>query len=356
MQKTTIIAEIGVNHNGDLALAKTLINAAKQAGADAVKFQHFRADDLVTTHTKMADYQSQNMPDTQTQYELLKALELSDLDMKSLKETCEQCGIEMLVTPFSLRAFDALYELGLRRFKISSGDLSDGPLLLAIAQKQCQVILSTGMGTLSDIEKALSVLAFGYTQQGLPTEQALWQAYSSDAGFNALREKVSVLHCTSEYPTPFDQVNLNMLSTLKQTFGLNIGLSDHTTGINISLAGVALGANIIEKHFTLDKTLPGPDHLASIDVEELIQLVEGVRQIECALGQSQKRIQPCEMKTRGLVRKAIIAARPISKGESFSIENITCKRNSAGLNPMQYWQLLNKPAKADFSVDEPVYE
>ena len=260
----------------------------------------------------------------------------------------------MIVTPFSLRALDFLVEQGFSQIKVSSGDLNDGPLLLAMAKYGVKIILSTGMATLGDIELALSVLAYGYTHQGNPSSDDLLLAYSSLDAKRKLQEQVTLLHCTSSYPTPFDQVNLNSMQTLKSAFGLNVGLSDHTQGFAISLASAALGASVIEKHFTLDKNQMGPDHLASIDVDELADLVKGVRQIEQALGSPNKSIQPCELSNRKIVRKSIVAAKQISKGESFNQDNLTCKRHGTGLSPMKYWQMLNQIAKKEYSAQEPI--
>lgn len=349
-----VIAEAGVNHNGSLELAMQLIDAAASAGADAVKFQSFRTDLLVTHQAPKAEYQRRTTDSEETQHAMLKKLELSVDAHKRLIQYCRERGIEFLSTPFDEASVDMLvHDLGLSRIKIASGEIVNGPLLLRIARSGVNVILSTGMSTLSEVERALAVLSFGYAGGDEPGSWAeLWKAYFAQEGRAALRQKVALLHCTSEYPAPVADVNLKAMSTMQSAFDLPVGLSDHTEGIAVSIAAVALGATVIEKHLTLDKKLPGPDHKASLEPVEFAELVRGIRQVEQAMGTGWKGPSPSEMSNLRLVRKSLVARRAIARGERFSAGNITCKRPGDGLSPMMYWDVLGRPAPRDFAADE----
>jgi N-acetylneuraminate synthase len=355
-KRTWIIAEAGVNHNGSVKLAKQLIDAAKDAGADAVKFQTFRADQVISRLAPKAEYQKKRTDSSESQLEMVRQLELNEQAHRILIEHCKKRGIQFLSTPFDLESVDLLARiLDLPCLKLPSGDITNGPLLLQAARTGKRIILSTGMSTLGEIEEALGVLAFGYTKnRSRPSTKAFKAAYISQNGYLALRKKVKLLHCTTEYPAPFAAINLNALATLKTAFGLPVGFSDHTVGIAVSIAAVALGAVIIEKHVTLDKSLPGPDHIASIEPQELKDLVAAIRQVEMAMGSARKNIEECEMKNRVIARRSLFAAGPISKGEMFTAGNIALKRPGTGISPMQYWEWVGKPAAKNYQQDEEV--
>lgn len=349
-----VIAEAGVNHNGSLEMAMELVDAAARAGADAIKFQTFRADSLVTVGAPKAEYQRLTTASDETQHTMLKGLELGPPAHKALLEHCRSRGIDFLSTPFDEESLDLLvHELGLRRIKISSGEIVSGPLLLQAARSGVDIILSTGMSTIAEVEMALAVLAFGFVSRDVtPSWEEIWRAYHSREGRSALEEKVVLLHCTSEYPAPFSDVNLRAMDTLRAAFGLPVGLSDHTEGIAVSIAAVARGAAVIEKHLTLDKNLPGPDHKASLEPEELADLVRSIRQVEQALGTGWKGPAPSEWSNRDLVRKSLIARREIVEGELFTPDNVTFKRPGGGLSPMRYWDVLGRRAPRSFAKDE----
>jgi len=354
MNRVFIIAEAGVNHNGSIDLAKKLIDVAKDAGADAVKFQTFRAEKVISKRAPKADYQKKTTPENESQLEMVKKLELSEDAHKILFDYCVERGIEFISTPFDFESIDFLANiLNVRRLKIPSGEITNGPYLLKVAQTGKPVILSTGMSTLGEIETALGVLAFGYLNiNESPSLKNFSKAYCSEAGQRVLTEKVVLLHCTTEYPAPFNEVNLRALETLKHAFGLPVGLSDHTQGIAIPIAAVAIGAVVIEKHFTLDRNLPGPDHKASLEPDELKQMILVIRQVEVALGDGKKIPTPSEQKNMIVARRSIVASRPIKKGEVFSEKNMAIKRPGVGLSPMLYWELLGKKAENDFEADD----
>lgn len=350
-----IIAEAGVNHNGSLELAKKLIDVAVDAGADAVKFQTFKADTLVSKKAEKADYQRQTTSADESQYEMIKKLELDEEAHRLLIDYCKKAGIQFLSTPFDLASVDLLARtFDLPNIKIPSGEITNAPLLLKIAQTGKSVILSTGMSTLGEIEDALGVLAFGYLGNSGPSVAAFRAAYCSAQGQALLLNKVTLLHCTTEYPAPFIDVNLKVMDTLKSAFGLPIGYSDHTEGIAVPIAAVARGAVVIEKHFTLDRALPGPDHKASLEPSELRQMVHSIRDVEQALGVGTKHPTPSELKNLLVARKSLVAACTIRSGESFTAENLAVKRPGNGLSPMQQWDLLGRKTSKDFAVDEPV--
>ena len=327
---TTIIAEAGVNHNGDLGVAKRLIDAAADAGADYVKFQTFSADRQVTRDAQKARYQAQTTGAGESQYEMLKRLEISADMHEELMAHCRLRNIGFLSTGFDIESVDLLHALGLRLFKVPSGEITNLPYLRHIGALAGDVILSTGMCSLGEVEAALDAL-----------EQA-----------GTARKRVIVLHCTTEYPAPLAEVNLRAMHSLGTAFGVRTGYSDHTEGSEVAIAAVALGACLIEKHFTLDRGLPGPDHKASLEPRELAAMIASIRNIELALGDGIKRVTASERMNRGVARKSIVAARPIRKGETFSVDNLTTKRPGDGISPMRWDELLGKPAPRDFVTDE----
>lgn len=354
--KVYIIAEVGVNHNGSIEMAKQLIDVAVVAGVDAVKFQTFKAEKLVSLNAPKAEYQIKNTESQESQFEMIKKLELDENAHQILINYCANKGVQFLSTPFDLDSMDLLldtFELPL--VKIPSGDITNGPLLLRAAQKGKPIVLSTGMSTLSDIEEALSVLAFGFTRPTeKPSSSAFKRAYFSPEGQQALEQKVTLLHCTTEYPSPNEEVNLRVLETMKKAFGLKVGYSDHTAGITIPIAAVALGATVIEKHFTLDKGLPGPDHKASLEPEELIEMVKSIRTVEVALGSGKKIPSVSETKNMAIARKSLVANQEITKGEVFSQLNLSVKRPGTGISPMHYWDWLGRSSTKDYRKDEEV--
>ncbi|MFC3799867.1 N-acetylneuraminate synthase [Cohnella sp. GCM10012308] len=349
-----IIAEAGVNHNGSLDLAMDLVRAAADAGADAVKFQTFKADHLVTRTADRAAYQDRNTGDTDTQYEMIRKLELSEADHLTIKAECEARGIAFMSSPFDLASLHLLVEtIEVDRLKIPSGEITNVPLLLSAARSGLPIILSSGVCTLADIESALSLIAFGYLNDAdLPTEGAIMEAYASPDGQRILRERVTLLHCTTEYPAPFDEVNLRVMDTFASAFGISVGYSDHTRGIAIPIAAVARGATVIEKHFTLSRDLPGPDHRASLEPDELQAMVASIRQVELALGSGVKKPSKSESFNRHIIRKSLVAAADIRKGERFTEGNIGIKRPGGGLPPSKYWDLLGRTALRDYAADE----
>lgn len=350
---TYIIAEAGVNHNGSIDMAKMLVEVAAEAGANAVKFQTFKADRLVSRVAPKAVYQSKTTDIDESQHEMIRKLELDEQAHETLIEHCKVCGIEFLSTPFDLESVDLLAgRFNLPCIKIPSGDITNALLLLKIARTGKPVILSTGMSTLGEIEDALGVLAFGYLNKNNPSIETFRETYYSDEGQSALQKKVTLLHCTTEYPAPLRDVNLKVMDTLKSAFGLPVGYSDHSEGIAVPIAAVARGAVVIEKHFTLDRTLPGPDHKASLEPEELKQMVEAICVVEKALGSSLKHPTSSELKNIAVARKSLVAARTITFGEHLTAENLTIKRPGNGLSPMKYWEMLGRRVCRDFAADE----
>lgn len=347
-----IIAEAGVNHNGDLNLARQLVDVAADVGADAVKFQTFRAEQVVSRHAQKAEYQTRTTDQAESQLDMLRKLELTDFNHEALITHAKARGIEFLSTPFDVPSLYLLTQrFGLQTIKIPSGEITNAPFLLAIARAARCVILSTGMSTLAEVESALGVLAFGFTAPVTATPQRgdFERAFASEVGRQALGGRVTLLHCTSEYPAPFGEVNLRAMDTMAAAFLLPVGYSDHTLGIHISLAAVALGARVIEKHFTLDRNLPGPDHKASVEPDELRELVRQTREIEHALGNGIKCPTVSEWKNRDVARKSLVAAKPIQIGNVFTKENLTCKRPGTGISPTQFWAYLC--LKSDFTYD-----
>lgn len=328
--KTIIIAEAGVNHNGDIETAHRLVDAAVMAGADIIKFQTFSADRLVTRCASKADYQVTAANISETQYEMLRRLELSPVMHDELIAHCKTRGIEFMSTAFDEKSVDFLAGKGMRRFKIPSGEITNLPYLRLTSKVAEEVIISTGMATMEEICAAITVF--------------------DRAGFS--RERLSVLHCTSEYPAPMEHVNLRAMQTIRNAFDVRVGYSDHTLGIEVGIAAVALGASIIEKHFTLDCNLPGPDHKASLEPQELKAMVSAIRNIEKALGNGIKTPTANEKINRSAVRKSLVATRAIKAGELLCAANVSAKRPGNGISPMQLDEVLGKPARRDFSVDE----
>ncbi len=356
---TLIIAEAGVNHNGDEVLAFQLVDAAYRAGADIVKFQTFKAKNLVTEQAKQADYQVANTQKQESQLAMLSRLELSYAAHHQLVKHCQSLGIEFLSTAFDSESLDFLVnDLGLKRLKLPSGELTNAPLVLEHARTGCDLIVSTGMATLAEIEMALGVIAFGYTaaDNAVPSVLAFQQAYSSEAGQKALKEKVTILHCTTEYPAPMEEINLRAMDTLGRAFDLPAGYSDHSEGITIPIAAVARGAVLIEKHFTLDKNMEGPDHKASLEPDELTAMVKAIRQVEVALGTAVKSPTVSEVKNKAVARKSLVASQVIRAGESFTADNLTIKRPGSGMSPYQYWDMLERSASRDYQVGDLILE
>lgn len=349
-----IIAEAGVNHNGSLDMAKELVEVAAKAGADAVKFQTFRADRLVSGSAPKADYQKKSSGAGESQHDMLKRLELGEDAHRELIRHCELHGIQFLSTPFDAESVDLLgITFDLPTIKIPSGEITNAPLILQIACLGKPVILSTGMSTLADVEAALGVLAFGFTcPKASPGVTGFQEAFASCEGQRALSEKVTLLHCTTEYPAPFTEVNLRAMDTLAAAFGLRVGFSDHTEGTAIPVAAVARGAVVIEKHFTLDRTLPGPDHRASLEPGELCEMVKAIREVEMALGSGRKVPAPSEMKNAAVARKSIVAACEIRVGEAYSSANLCVKRPGGGVSPLRFWEVVGRRADRNYVKDE----
>lgn len=325
-----IIAEAGVNHNGDLALAKQLIDVAAEAGADLVKFQTFSADRLATRQAKKADYQSVTTGSAESQHQMLSCLELSPKMHHELIAYCATRNIEFFSTGFDIESVDFLISLGINHFKIPSGEIINLPYLRHIGKFGKPVILSTGMSTMGDIEAAIDVL-----------EQA-----------GTTRSLITVLHCTTEYPTPMAEVNLRAMQSMQVALGVAVGYSDHTAGIEVAIAAAALGATVIEKHFTLDRNLPGPDHKASLEPDELKAMVAAIRNIEIALSDGIKRLTPSEVRNKPVACKSLVASQAIKANEVFSAGNITTKRPGTGISPMRWDEVLGRKASRDFAPDE----
>lgn len=355
---TLIIAEAGVNHNGSDELAFSLVDAAHKAGADIVKFQTFKAKNLVTEDAQQAEYQITNSGQKESQFSMLKRLELSYESHHKLVKYCNDLGIEFLSTAFDSESLSFLVDdLGITRLKLPSGEITNAPLVLEHARTGCDLIVSTGMATLSEIEQVLSVIAFGYLNpRDTPDDDALQAAYFSEQGKQLLKEKVTLLHCTTEYPAPFDDINLNAMDTMKGAFKLAVGYSDHSEGIIVPVAAVAKGAVLIEKHFTVDKNLPGPDHKASLDPQELKAMVDGIRTVEKVLGDGIKGPRPSEVKNKSIARKSLVAANTIAAGELFSESNLAVKRPGNGINPIKYWHYLNKSSGKNYKAGDLIDE
>ena len=328
--RTLIIAEAGVNHNGDIDLAKKLIDVAAKAGVDLVKFQTFNASRQVTRSAQKADYQTQTTGNKESQFEMLRRLELTESMHHELIAHCATRNIGFFSTGFDIESIDLLLGLGQDHFKIPSGEITNQPYLRHIGKLGKNTILSTGMATLGDIEAAIDVLE----QAGTP------------------RTSITVLHCTTEYPTPMAEVNLCAMQSIHAAFGVAVGYSDHTQGIEVAIAAVGMGATVIEKHFTLDRNLPGPDHKASLEPEELKAMVAAIRNIEVALGDGIKHLTPSEARNKPVARKSLVASQAIKAGEVFSAQNITTKRPGTGISPMRWDEIIGRTALRDFAADE----
>jgi len=352
---TLIIAEAGVNHNGDAKLARDLVTAAHKAGADIVKFQTFKAKNLVTEKATQANYQKKNMGKEESQLAMLQRLELSHELHYELVAYCNELGIEFLSTAFDDDSLDFLVnDLGLKRLKLPSGEITNAPLALKHAQTGCDLIVSTGMATMAEIESVLGVIAYGYLNHSAKaaTHSDFEAAYASDEGQKLLREKVTVLHCTTEYPAPMEEINLNAMDTIAGTFRLKTGYSDHSSGITIPIAAVAKGATVIEKHFTLDRNMEGPDHKASLEPGELADMVSAIRNVEKALGDGVKRPTVSEVQNKNIARKSLVAVQPIKKGQVITAEDIAVKRPGGGRSPYDYWQVIGQQSQQNYQPGE----
>lgn len=329
-QQTLVIAEAGVNHNGDLQIAKKLVDAAASAGADVIKFQTFQANQLATQYAEQAAYQMKATDKSEGQLSMLKRLELQPEQHAELIDYCQKKNIEFLSTAFDMESIALLASLNLKRWKVPSGEITNLPYLRQIGSQRQPVILSTGMANLAEIEAALTVL-----------EQV-----------GTARSQITVLHCTSEYPAPVEEVNLRAINTIAHAFAVSVGYSDHTDGITVPIAAVAMGASVIEKHLTLDRNMPGPDHKASLEPDQFAVMVRGIRTIEQALGDGIKRPTPSEKTNLPVVRKSLVAACPIRAGELFTELNLTAKRPGTGISPMLWDAWIGRKALRDFATDE----
>lgn len=330
MSKVFIIGEIGVNHNGDIKIAKKMVDVALDCGVDAVKTQTFKAKQVISRFAPKADYQKKTTNAGESQLEMASRLEFDAAKHRELLSYCRQRSIDFLSSPFDLESIDLLNKFGLKVFKIPSGEITNLPYLNKIGALKKRIIMSSGMADLEEIRKAVRILI----KAGTP------------------KQNITVLHCNTDYPTSFKDVNLLAMLTIRDSLGLKVGYSDHTPGIEIPIAAVALGAVIIEKHFTLDRNLPGPDHKASLEPNELKAMVKAIRNVEIALGDGVKRPSPSEIKNIAIVRKSIVAARAVRKGEVFTEENITTKRPGTGKSPLEWPTVIGKIAKKDFKEDE----
>lgn len=329
-RRTLIIAEAGVNHNGNMRLARRLVDAAAEAGADLVKFQTFNAERLATKNAPKAEYQTRTTDEAQTQFSMLSKLALSAKMHENLIAQCDSRNIGFFSTGFDVESLNYLASLGIERFKVPSGEITNLPYLRHVGAFGRLVILSTGMATLGEIEAALEVLE----KAGTP------------------RKKIIVLHCNTEYPTPMQDVNLRAMLNIRDAFDVAIGYSDHTLGIEVPIAAVALGATVIEKHLTLDRNLPGPDHKASLEPEEFAAMVSAIRNIEHAMGDGIKRPSLSEEKNKPIARKSLVAAKPIFAGEHFTVENVTAKRPGTGISPMRWDEVIGRVATRDFAEND----
>lgn len=331
MNRTIIIAEAGVNHNGDVERALTMIDQAARAGVDYVKFQTFNAEKLVTAAAPTAEYQQRNTAES-SQLAMLRSLQLDESDYQRLIDRCRECGVGFMSTPFDSESIEFLATLGMDYWKIPSGEITNKPYLRQIASKGGRIIMSTGMSTLEEVGEALVVLTEGGVRG----------------------EDIFLLHCTTQYPTPYSDVNLKAMNSLRQFPVRGVGYSDHTQGITVPVAAVALGAMVIEKHFTLDRNLPGPDHKASLEPDELAEMVRQIRIVEESLGSEKKTVTAVEAPNRAVARKSIVAARPIVAGEIFTADNLTVKRPGTGISPMRWDEVVGSRATRDYSPDEQI--
>ena len=328
MKHVCIIAEAGVNHNGSFELAKKMVDAAKEAGVDYVKFQTFNPQQLVSKYAEKAEYQKENTGSNETQLEMLQKLTLSEQNFIALRDYCKEVGIGFISTPFDLDSIYFLEKFGMDFWKVPSGEVTNLPYLEAIARTKRKVIMSSGICNIQEIREAIDVLEKNGTSE------------------------IVLLHCNTQYPTPYEHVNLSAMNTIRDALHKEVGYSDHTQGIEVPIAAVAMGATVIEKHFTLDKRMEGPDHKASLNPVELKQMVVAIRNIECAIGDGKKEPSPSELANKAVARKSIVASRIIKKGETFSEDNLTTKRPGTGISPMKWRDVIGKVAVRDFSEDE----
>lgn len=359
-EKVLIIAEAGVNHNGSLERAIEMVNVAKDAGADIVKFQTFSADKLARKDAQLAEYQKTSSGDTRSQWDLLKGLELSHSEFAALRDHCKKIGIGFLSTGFDLDELAFLIdELHIPLVKVASGDLTFAPMLYEAGLSGLPVILSTGMADLDEIEKALRFIAVGvgvhaglYEVENLPTAENLVKVWNDGAVQSLLRERVTILHCTTQYPAEFDILNLQAIDVIADRFGLPVGYSDHSLGTLASVLAVGLGATVIEKHFTLDKTMDGPDHSASLDPEELRSLVSQIRQATVILGAPVKEMQPIEVSNKAAVRRSLVARNPIAAGAVIREADLECRRPGAGRTSFDFYEVIGTVADRDYAVGD----
>jgi N-acetylneuraminate synthase len=354
-KKTFIIAEAGVNHNGSMKLAHELVDAAISAGADAIKFQSFIASAIVTADASMAEYQIVNTGSSESQLKMLQSLELSQQQQRELHDYCQNRGIQFLSTPFDSMSLNFLTKnLGLRTIKVGSGELTNAPFLLEVAQSADKIILSTGMSTIDEVAEALGVIAFAMTAPATakPSKSSMTSAFESSEGKKAISERVILLHCTTDYPTRPVDVNLKAMLTLGDKFSCQIGFSDHSVGVHLAVAAVAMGATIIEKHLTTSRALPGPDHQASLEPNEFKNLVSQIRELEDALGNGEKFPTEVEIQNKKVARRSIVAAKQIKVGDVFTKDNIVIKRPGTGRSPIDYWSLLDTKATRDIAENE----
>lgn len=358
MIKTYVIAEAGVNHNGSLELAKKLVRVAKETGADAVKFQTFKAENLVTKQAQQAEYQVQNLGEATSQYNMLKKLELSYQEFVELHAYCHEQNIAFLSTPFDFESVDFLLdELAMGTVKIPSGELTNAPFIHYIATKQKPIILSTGMATVEEIHEALAFIAYGLARPKEPViVERVHAFYKTEEAEEVLQKYVTILHCTTQYPAPIHSINLNAMKAMREIFKVHIGFSDHSEGIAIPIGAAAIGATVIEKHFTLDKEMEGPDHIASLNPEELKEMVQGIRAIEIALGDGIKKPTTIELQNRQPARKSLVAKKEIHIGDVFSSSNLTVKRPGDGIAPSNYWEYIGQVATKSYKEDEMIDE
>jgi N,N'-diacetyllegionaminate synthase len=329
VKRVFIIAEAGVNHNGSLSIARMMVDSAKAAGADAIKFQTFKAENIASHDAPKAGYQMKRTGKKETQFDMLKKLELDEKEHTALLKYCAKKGIQFMSTPFDLESLELLFSLGLTTIKIPSGEINNYPYLKAVSKRARKVILSSGMSNMEEIAAAMKVLTSGRLS----------------------KKDITVLHCNTAYPSPFEDVNLLAMGVIRERFGVEVGYSDHTPGIEVSIAAAAMGASVIEKHFTLDRKMEGPDHKASLEPAELAALAGAIRNIEKAMGKAVKAPSPSERPNRSVIRKSIVAARDIKKGEMFSEKNLTAKRPAGGLSPMLWDKVIGKRAAKDFAKD-----
>lgn len=352
-----IIAEAGVNHNGSLERAIEMVKVAVDAGATVIKFQTFVPEHAISRFAEMAQYQQRNIGEKQSQLDMVRELALDEAAHRALFDHCKAAGIEFMSAPFDLVSLGLLADtLKVRRLKLASSEVTNAPLLVAVGRTGLPVILSTGMSNLAEVRAALGALAWGMREPGSPDDAGRDFALACTEALSEglLQDRVTLLHCTTQYPTPPDAVNLRAMQAITEEFGLPVGLSDHTTSTSIAAAAVALGATVIEKHFTLDRSLPGPDHVASLEPHELAEMVRNIRDVEAALGDGRKEVQAVEVENIPIARKSIVAATAITKGELFTEGNLTVKRPGGGISPYDYWSLLGQAAVKDFAEDEQI--